>query len=472
MHKIRTKYLLRMSLFIFFTIGGLTFLYYSFADDIYISDRKKAMNEFYHIISKMNMDNLSEAENLQLEDFHDQGFTITIMNDTDIVFSTYKRQSEENNTKNLIIHNADMYQKDATATVEPDGNTIKLRGKVEKDNTEYYVYLSIKIQTLHNTIAFMSKFLVIELFIVFMIGIPFSLYMANKTIKPIEQISSMTKKMSNNEHIDKEGYRFPDDEIGILANHITDMYNKITSNMNELNNYNYLLKIQNRDLIEFDERRKEFISMATHELKTPLAIISSQLEMLNLDNSEIMSEYYDSMMEEIQKMSNLIRDMLKASFNNKMSKNVELEKENLSILIKGMEDKYTTWLAAKGIVSKFKIEEDVFIRMNKEQIEQAINNYMMNAYEHTEKNGRVEVSLIKTLDKAVISVYNDGDNINHEELDKIWNYFYREKRENIDSNVGLGLYIVKDIVKSHGGICYAKNRPEGVEFVIEFNLAE
>ena len=75
-----------------------------------------------------------------------------------------------------------------------------------------------------------------------------------------------------------------------------------------------MLKTQNKELVEFDERRKKFIGMATHELKTPLAIISTQLEMMNMDNDEAMSEYYESIMEEIQKMSNLIREMLNSSF--------------------------------------------------------------------------------------------------------------------------------------------------------------
>ena len=77
----------------------------------------------------------------------------------------------------------------------------------------------------------------------------------------------------------------------------------------------------NHDLIKFEERRTEFINTATHELKTLPCNHFKSAGNDELDNSEIMSEYYDSIMEEIQKMSNLIRDMLKSSFDDKVMKN-------------------------------------------------------------------------------------------------------------------------------------------------------
>ena len=111
--------------------------------------------------------------------------------------------------------------------------------------------------------------MLVEMIIILILGIPFSFYMAQRTVKPIEKLGKIAKEMENNKPIDFEEYNFPNNEIGHLADQIKSMYLKISSNVNELNNYNYLLKTQNKELVEFDERRKKFIGMATHELKTP-----------------------------------------------------------------------------------------------------------------------------------------------------------------------------------------------------------
>ena len=250
------------------------------------------------------------------------------------------------------------------------------------------------------------------------------------------------------------------------------MYLKISSNLNELNNYNYLLKTQNKELIEFDERRKKFIGAATHELKTPLAIISTQLEMMNMDNDEAMSEYYESIMEEIQKMSNLIREMLNSSFEGDIILSGPMKVDSLSELLDGMKDKYMGLFWSKKANCRFDIEDNIYINMNNEQIEQAINNYIINAYEHIPEKGTAVVTLKSVDDKAVISVFNNGHNIKEEELSKIWKGFYQTDERVKESNVGLGLYIVRNIVKNHNGVCYAKNHHNGVEFVMEFNRTD
>ena len=74
--------------------------------------------------------------------------------------------------------------------------------------------------------------------------------------------------------------------------------------------------------------------------------------------------------------------------------------------------------------------------------------------------------------QVAVSVFNDGNNIKEEELNKIWQGFYQTDERVKESNVGLGLYIVRNIVKNHNGVCYAKNHHNGVEFVMEFNRTD
>lgn len=92
------------------------------------------------------------------------------------------------------------------------------------------------------------------------------------------------------------------------------MEGKIQQNINDLNNYNYLLLRQNRDMAEFEDMRKKLVSNITHELKTPLAIISSQVELLQYEYDETKKDYYfSSILDEIDKMSLLISSILQNS---------------------------------------------------------------------------------------------------------------------------------------------------------------
>ena len=103
-------------------------------------------------------------------------------------------------------------------------------------------------------------------------------------------------------------------ELGELSSEINLMEDKIQQNINDLNNYNYLLLRQNRDMAEFEDMRKKLVSNITHELKTPLAIISSQVELLQYEYDETKKDYYfTSILEETDKMSRLISSILQNS---------------------------------------------------------------------------------------------------------------------------------------------------------------
>ena len=104
------------------------------------------------------------------------------------------------------------------------------------------------------------------------------------------------------------------------------------------------------------------------------------------------------------------------------------------------------------------------------QIEQAVNNYRMNATRHTKPGRSDRLSLSSTDDSFYLSVYNDGPRLPEAELSQIWTGFYQagEKRKNGSTEIGLGLYIVKDIMNHHQGSCGALNRDAGVEFWMRF----
>lgn len=471
--KLRTTYLVTVLFFLFVTVGSMILFYNMFSEEFIIANNKKIMNSVFEDAQGMDLSSLTKSDRKRLKEFSDKGGLIAIYDGEKIIyFSGDTPERKRNIKRRKFDEKIYEYTYTAKANVSEGRTAIRLKGKIDQNVKTYYVYCSVKLRTLENSIGLISRFMLVEMIIILILGIPFSFYMAQRTVKPIEKLGKIAKEMENNKPIDFEEYNFPNNEIGHLSDQIKSMYLKISSNVNELNNYNYLLKTQNKELVEFDERRKKFIGMATHELKTPLAIISTQLEMMNMDNDEAMSEYYESIMEEIQKMSNLIREMLNSSFEGDLILSGPIKVGNLSELLNSMKDKYKGLFGSKNVVCKFDIEDNIYINMNSEQIEQAINNYIINAYEHIDIKGTATVTLKSKGDKAVISVYNNGSNIAEEEINNIWDGFYQTGERIKESNVGLGLYIVRNIVKNHNGICYAKNHSNGVEFIMEFNRTD
>lgn len=468
--RIKREYIFRISLLLIIAIGGMILFYNIFAEDYYIKKSKQQIVYIYEQINNMELADLKRTDKNQLDEYVEQGFTISILKDDKMVYTSLNTRRTKKQIKRLTKEIYDQYSEEAYADIKDNNNAIVLRGKKIENNQAYLIHLEIKIKTLSSSVKVFSDFLLQEMIVFLLIGILLAIYMGNRISKPIEYLSRMTKYMAKNDYNEIEEYKFRNDEIGDLKDHIVEMYEEISGHVNELNNYNYLLKHQNEDLVEFDRRRKEFISKATHELKTPLAIISSQMEMVNLEYPEVVKEYYTSIVEEIEKMSKLIRNMLNDSFYEETTNEIKLEEGNLSELIKNMKQKYNAWMETKQIKCQVEIDDDIFIKMRSEQIEQAINNYVINAYEHTDKNGMVKISLKKLQGKAVITVYNEGKNIEEEKMETIWNS-YNQTEKVTNSNVGLGLFIVKDIVRIHRGKCFAKNESNGVKFVMEFPLA-
>ena len=175
-------------------------------------------------------------------------------------------------------------------------------------------------------------------------------------------------------------------------------------------------------------------------------------------------------MEEIDKMSLLISNILQNSKLEHEIMNVRLRWANLSEIIEELVPKYENLLATNRIELTTSIEEHCTAYIDPLQIEQAINNYMMNAYRHTKQGKNVKLSLYSDENNCFISVFNEGICIPDSELEGIWTDFYHKKATEakaVGMEIGLGLYIVKDIMRQHNGECGVKNHKSGVEFYLQ-----
>ena len=144
------------------------------------------------------------------------------------------------------------------------------------------------------------------------------------------------------------------------------------------------------------ESQREFVANISHELKTPLAVVSSQVEMLEIAGDKIdRSYYYSSIHEELDKMSRMVGELLDFSMLDNQMSSMEMSRVNVSEMIEYLLLRYDAMFRKNEIKVEQEIEKNCFAYGNRMYLERAVNNYLMNAFQHTEQGKRIRITLKK-----------------------------------------------------------------------------
>lgn len=207
---------------------------------------------------------------------------------------------------------------------------------------------------------------------------------------------------------------------------------------------------------DVDEQRSEFVSNASHELKTPLAsmkiLVESLLFQQNVDKN-IYNEFLGDINNEIDRMSNLINDLLLLSKMDSDIVTMQIKKYSLIKVIQESIDALRPIINARHIKLSFYAASDIEAEFDKIKMHQAINNLVENAVKYSRNNGYVKIFLTKAAEDACITVEDNGVGIAPEHLNHIFERFYRvdKARSRDTGGTGLGLHIVRKIAIMHGG---------------------
>ena len=213
-----------------------------------------------------------------------------------------------------------------------------------------------------------------------------------------------------------------------------------------------------RDLTErkeLEQQKDDFISMASHELKTPLTSIKLYAELLNRHLEQIKEEkglsHIIKIQEQIVKQENLIRDLLNVSKIQSGMTDYQEEVFNLDHLVKQTVKELEATAPTHTITVSGKTTHK--IKAIKEHIEQVLTNFLTNAIKYSPDAKKVIVKLSEDKSNAMVHVKDFGMGIPNEEKKRVFDRFYRG--ENVKtkalSGYGLGLYIASQIVKQSGG---------------------
>ena len=283
--------------------------------------------------------------------------------------------------------------------------------------------------------------------------------------------------MSNLDFSHKYKVEGEEDEISNLGKSINTMSEKLEQTIKQLRSTNIELEKDIEEKSKIDEMRKSFISDVSHELKTPISLIQGYseglLENVNTDD-ESRKFYAEVILDETNKMDKLVKQLLdlmkleyeKREFNNKNFNIIELEKECIK--------KSKVVLDEKNIQIELNDGENINVFADDFYIEQVFNNYFTNAIKHVKEiDGRKLIKIENEIDMekkiVTVKIFNTGENIEEENINRIWNRFYKEdeSRNREDGSTGLGLAIVKAIMNNYGLNYGVENKADGVEFYFE-----
>lgn len=240
------------------------------------------------------------------------------------------------------------------------------------------------------------------------------------------------------------------------------------------------LQKANEHLKQLDHLKDEFVSLASHELRTPMTVVKSYLWMVLQDKNGKLNEQQKLYLERAATASdgliNLVNDMLNVS--RIESGRFSIEKQDIDIedLVKTTVTELTPEAKTKGLHLEFQLgSKDIpaVLSVDPERIKQVLINLIGNSLKFTPKNGKIIVALSKSDSKVMVQIKDNGVGISKENVAKLFQKFglLRESYQKSDTQgTGLGLYICKSIIELHGGKIWAESAGEGKGTTFTFTL--
>ncbi|GIP29026.1 histidine kinase [Paenibacillus sp. J23TS9] len=213
------------------------------------------------------------------------------------------------------------------------------------------------------------------------------------------------------------------------------------------------------------DKQKRFIADASHELKTPLAVINTNADVL-LANSEdtilAQSKWLHHIKSETERMKTLTNDLLYLTQMDDAQSQMIFVPFNLSEAVESVILTMEAVIYEKEIALTYEIEPDQTIMGSSEQIKQVVMILLDNAIKYTNPQGSIHLTLNRQYNHLLLKVTNTGEGIASEHVDRIFDRFYRidSSRSRKHGGYGLGLAIAKSIVEQHKGKIYVKSTPK------------
>lgn len=288
------------------------------------------------------------------------------------------------------------------------------------------------------------------LFLVLILGTGATWLMAGHVLKPLKELSSAIEEIGGNDLSNRVEIQGRQDEIGRLARSFNHMMDKVSASF---------------------ERQKRFSASAAHELKTPLATILVNLEVLELDGKtspDRMEKVLTIVKANTERMIRLVEDLMRLT----SDKDHEMEEEvELSEVFTITLDELSPLIRKKDLTVSIENTPDISLTGSRVMLYRVMSNLLENAAKYNREHGPISIVTGRDDNGVTVKIEDTGIGIPEEALPHIFEPFYRvdQSRSRAVGGAGLGLPLVKDIVEKHGGEVTVKSAAgEGTTFILRF----
>jgi signal transduction histidine kinase len=238
--------------------------------------------------------------------------------------------------------------------------------------------------------------------------------------------------------------------------------NELDESNRKLELANKQLSLANEQLKVHDKMQKEFINVASHEIKTPTQAILGYTELL-LRHPEKKEQISDGLLRNASRLQRLTNEILDVTRIESQTLKLDKEKFNLPELISKIVEDFKNDVQKKGIdiVLLNEPNDNLVVEADKERIMQVISNLLNNAIKFTEEKGIISINVVKNgmyngqQEGVMVSITDTGTGIDSEILPRLFTKF--ATKSDMGGGTGLGLFISKSIVEAHGGKMWAEN---------------
>jgi len=314
------------------------------------------------------------------------------------------------------------------------------------------LFINMPLAPVEDTASILKKQLIYITLILLVASVIIS-YMISRTFtKPILEIKKVSEKMASGDFSDriKSGSR---DEIGKLAETI-----------------NYM----GRQLSKIDQLRKDLIANVSHELRTPLSLIRGYAETIrdvSGDVPEKREKQLGIIIAESERLGKIVDDILNLSQMQSGYLKLNLGQFMINKTIENAVGRYDILSDKTGIKFIYENTGDIMVKADEPKIEQVLYNLINNAFNHTPEGGSITVKVIDGQDTVRVEVSDTGTGISDEDIEHVWDRYYKADKTSGRKIVGtgLGLAIVKSILEAHKAL-YGVESKKGAGTTFWFEL--
>ncbi|MDD3453780.1 MAG: HAMP domain-containing sensor histidine kinase [Bacilli bacterium] len=323
-----------------------------------------------------------------------------------------------------------------------------------KLNDSSYAFVSTSLQPLSSTTNILTSQLIYVTILVLILSLLISYFISKKISQPIIKINKNAARMAKGDY---------------------DVTFDTDSSISEIVQLSNTLKEAKDELSKTDEIRRELMANISHDLKTPLTMIKAYAEMVRdlTYNDKVKRESnLNTIIEETDRLNLLVNDILELS---KMQSNklaLMIQEFDMNDLIKSIIKKFDYLEEQNNYKFNYENNKKLLVKADKKQIEQVIYNLISNAVKYVGEDKQVIINIIDKKDTYRVEISDHGKGIKKDQLDLIWDKYYRTDKthKRSTSGTGLGLSIVKSILNKHKfdyGVKSILNK--GTTFYFEIN---